>query len=435
MRRLHLFLPHLSLDLARARRSEPFPTGPLVLGGRPWDPGPVIDADPSARALGVRRGMPLGSAHRLVPEATFIDPDPEADRGAAEAVFEALGASSPSLAGTSDPLQAAFGLFEVGIDGLGPLWGPEPALIDRLASAATSALPSVPTDGPLRPRVGIAGTHFVATVAAMAARPDAPISVPPGDEAAFLADRPSGLLTTDPDVRARLTRFGLRRIGAVAELPRSALIARFGEEGARLHARARGEETEPFRPRRARKRLGLALPIEPPVEDLEPLRFVLHRLVAALTAQLAGRGLAADRAILTLELDLAFAPPGTSPRIEVEQGFPEPTADAEAVERLLFARLEREPPPAAVQRLDLEVRGTTPAAGQQLPLFVPQAARTARLGWQLARLALTYGEDRVRRVSITDPEAPLAEDRWSLQAVELGGQPGPGSGHGPGRAS
>ena len=390
-----------------------------MLGGRPWDPGPVIDADPTARALGVRRGMPLGSAHRLVPEATFIDPDPEADRGTAEAVFEALGQSSPSLAGTSDPLDAAFGLFEVGIDGLGPLWGSEPVLIERLADAVTSALPVVPGDGRLRPRNGIAGTHFAATVAAMAARPDAPIVVPAGDEAAFLADRPSGLLTNDPDVRARLTRFGLRLIGAVAELPRSALIARFGEEGGRLHARARGEETDPFRTRRATERLGLALPIEPPVEDLEPLRFVLHRLVAALTGQLTGRGLAADRAVLILDLDLAFAPPGTSPRIVVEQRFPEPTADPEAVERLLFARLEREPPPAAVQRLDLEVRGTTEAAGQQLPLFVPQAARTARLGWQLARLALTYGEDRVRRVAITDPEAPLPERRWAWRTVGL----------------
>ncbi len=232
----------------------------------------------------------------------------------------------------------AFGLFEVGIDGLGPLWGAEPALVERLAGAVARTLP-----GEVRPRVGIAGTHFAATIAAMAARPEAPIAVPPGDEAAFLVDRPSGLLTTDPDVRARLTRFGLRRIGAVAELPRSALIARFGEEGALLHARANGQETEPFRSRRATERLGLALPIEPPVEDLEPLRFVLHRLVGALTGQLTGHGLAADRAVLTLELDLAFAPAGTSPRIEVEQRFPEPTADAEAVERLLFARLEREP--------------------------------------------------------------------------------------------
>ena len=419
MRRLHLFVPHLPLGLARARHSEPFPPGPLVLGGRPWDPGPVIDASPDARVMGVRRGMPLASAHRLVPEATFIDPDVDADRAAAEAVFEALGRSSPSLAGTTDPLDGAFGQFELGIDGLGPLWGPEPALIERVSSALRAALPG---EG-LEPRVGIAGTQFAATIAAVHARPGAPVIVPPGDEAAFLATYPSGLLTTDPDVRARLTRFGLRRIGAVAELPGSALIARFGDEGARLHARARGEEIDPFRARRASERLALALPIEPPVEDLEPLRFVLHRLVAALAAQLTGRGLAADRALLTLELDLAFAPRDTPGRLDVEQRFPEPTADAQAVERLLFARLEREPPPAAVQRLELEVRGTIPAAGQQLPLFVPQAARTARLGWQLARLALTYGEDRVRRVVVTDPEAPLPEDRWAWQAVGLDGTP------------
>ncbi len=363
--------------------------------------------------------MPLASAHRLVPEATFIEPDPDADRAAAETAFEALGAFSPSLAGSGDPGEAAFGLFEMGIDGLGPLWGPEPVLVERVAAALRGAFP-----GELRVRAGVAGTHFAATIAAIHARAGSPVAVPPGDEATFLAPYPSGLLTTDLDVRARLTRFGLREIGAVAELPRSALIARFGDEGARLHARSRGEETEPFRARHAPERLALALPIEPPVEDLEPLRFVLHRLVAAITAQLTSRGLAADRAHLTLELDLAFAARGTSPRIEVEQRFPEPTADPEAVERLLFARLEREPPPAAVARLDLELRGTTEAAGQQLPLFVPQAARTARLGWQLARLALTYGEDRVRRVAITDPEAPLPETRWAWRPVGLEGESG-----------
>ena len=67
----------------------------------------------------------------------------------------------------------------------------------------------------------------------------------------------------------------------------------------------------------------------------------------------------------------------------------------------------------------LELAGAGPATGQQLPLFVPQAARDARLGWQLARLALTYGEDRVRRVAVLDPEAPLAEDRWAWRSVDL----------------
>ncbi|MGZ6340131.1 MAG: DinB/UmuC family translesion DNA polymerase, partial [Candidatus Limnocylindrales bacterium] len=203
----------------------------------------------------------------------------------------------------------------------------------------------------------------------------------------------------------------------VAELARSALVARFGEEGAKLHARARGEELEPFRPRRTPERLTLTLPIEPSAEDLEPLRFVLHRLALALTDQLVSRGLAAARAHLHLDLDLAFARAGTPSVLDVEQRFPEPTADAEAIERLLFAGLERTPPPAAVARLGLELDGTTPAAGQQLPLFNPQAARGARLEWQLARLTLTYGEDRVRRVALIDPEAPLSESRWAWRPV------------------
>ena len=129
------------------------------------------------------------------------------------------------------------------------------------------------------------------------------------------------------------------------------------------------------------------------------------------------RGLAASRARLHLDLDLAFARAGTPAELDVEQRFPEPTADAEAIERLLFARLERTPPPAAVARLALELDGTAPAAGQQLPLFTPQAARGARLDWQLARLALTFGEDRVRRVEVTDPEAPLPEARWAWRPV------------------
>jgi hypothetical protein len=355
--------------------------------------------------------MPLASAHRLVPEATFIDPDPDGDRATVEAAFEALAAFSPGIAGSADPADGTFGLFEVQVDGLEALWGPEPVLVERLVEALGRVL------GTGDIRAGIAGTRFSATVAAVLARPGTPILVPPGGERTFLAPHPSGLLTQDADVRARLTRFGLRRIGAVAELDRTALVARFGEEGARIHARAHGEELDPFRPRRAPERLRLALPIEPAVEDLEPLRFVLHRLGAALAGQLVARGLAASRARLHLDLDLAFARAGTPAELDVEQRFPEPTADAEAIERLLFARLERTPPPAAVARLALELDGTAPAAGQQLPLFTPQAARGARLEWQLARLALTFGEDRVRRVAVTDPDAPLPEQRWTWRPV------------------
>jgi nucleotidyltransferase/DNA polymerase involved in DNA repair len=497
-------------------------------------PGTVLDASPAAMALGVQRGQPLGTAHRLAPEALFLDPDPAAETAALEAALERLAAFSPGIAGETNPTDPAFGRIEVQLDGLERLWGPEPELVERLREALAPILPGTP-------RAGIAGTRFAALVAAgtgfappfaaaaapwAASPPLAPdigdangkrehavvsrqvsapairpvrggakgrgtlaydpperylaqsagswpagpagtapfttpggdkrqdrpdshhlpppmvrparggartvngttpggiwretprasrlplASVPPGGEADFLAPLPAALLSGDSEVRARLARFGLGRIGQVAAIPRSALVARFGAEGELLHARARGEETDPFRPRRASERMSLALPVEPAVDDLEPLRFLLHRLVAALADQLLARGLATATVRLRLALDVTFAARGTSPQVDIEQRLPEPTAEAEAIERLLVARLERTPPTAPVARLELELAEVAPAAGQQLALFVPQAARSARLGWQLVRLALTFGEDRIRWAEIGDPEAPLPETRW-----------------------
>ena len=422
MRLLHLLWPHLPLRLARQRRetgpsgsSDPaspaFPTGPIVLGGQPWIDAPVLDMSPAARELGIRRGIPLGAAHRLAPEADFLDPDPAADAAAVDGALDRLAHFSPGIAGITDSRDPSFGLLEVQVDGLRRLWGEEDVLVLRLREALAPLLPG-------RPRAGIAETRFAATLAAAGAGQSLR-SVPAGGDAAFLAPLQAGLLTPDRDVRGRLARFGLDTIGAVAALPRSALIARFGDEGARMHARAHGEELTPFRPRRAPERVALGLPLEPAVEALEPLRFVLRRLVGALADQLVGRGAATLRAHLRLELDTTFRPDAPD-RLVFEQRLPEPTAEAEAIERLLYAQLERTPPPAPVARLELELAEVAPAAGQQLPLFIPQAARAARLGWQLARLALTYGEDRIRRVEIRDPEAPLPEERWRWIPVESG---------------
>ena len=157
VRRLHLLWTHLPLRLARAR-STSFPSGPVVLGGQPWIQGTVLDVNPAAIELGVRRGMPLGSAHRLAPEATFLDPEPELDAAAIEAALERLATFSPGVAGVSDPADRAFGLLEVQVDGLERLWGAEPVLAARLVEALGPILPGLP-------RVGIAGTRFAATVA------------------------------------------------------------------------------------------------------------------------------------------------------------------------------------------------------------------------------------------------------------------------------
>ena len=379
--------------------------------------------------MGVRIGMPLGAAHRLAPEALFLDPDPAADAAAMKAALDRLAGFSPGVAAETDATRPGFGRVEVQLDGLERLWGPEPTIVRRIGEALAGILP-----GP--PLAGIGGTRFAAAAAAAlagkvpsgAAPPRGPGSgaepgkepglvalhvVEPGADVAFLAPLPAAMLSRDPEVRARLDRFGLRVIGQVAELPRSAVVARFGPEGERLHARARGEETDPFRPRQAPEKMALALPIDPPVSDVEGLRFVLHRLAAAFGDQLEARGAATARARLTLELDRSFAAGEVPPSITIDQLLPEPTSEALAIERLLIARLETAPPRAPVSRVELELGDVAPAAGTQLSLFTPQTGRTGRLGWQLARLGLRFGEERIGWMKLEDSEATLAEARWS----------------------
>ncbi|HEX5451291.1 MAG TPA: hypothetical protein VFW86_02790, partial [Candidatus Limnocylindrales bacterium] len=329
------------------------PLGPLVIGGQPWEPGSVLDADPAAVRLGVHTGQPLTVAGRLAPEATFLPADPGAWRSALEQALEVVAGFCPAVEAEVEPGRPGFGRILLGIEGLDRLWGDEPILVARLADALALILPGSPL-------AGIANTRFGAAVAAVAAAPAAGerlalagspplIAAPAGNaavEAAFLAPRPIRLLTADLEIRERFRLFGLTRIGDLAQLARSAVVARFGARGGELHDLARGLDGRPLVPRRPVERLRAEAELEPPVETLDPLRFVLHRLTGALCDQLAARGTGAARAILVLDL-------ASGSRLRLDQALPEPVARAELIERLLVARLEAEHPAEPVGRIGL----------------------------------------------------------------------------------
>lgn len=401
MRLLYLDWPHLPLRLALGR--DPGTDEAVVLGGRPWDPGPVLDRSPAAGALGVRRGQPLGTAHSLVPEALFLPLDPAGLADPFEAALDALNALAPAVEGEVDPADPRFGRVFIGIEGLGRLWGDEPALVQRALALVEPLLPG-------SPRVGIGNTRFGAGVAARIGIGD----IPAGgrrEEAAFLAPLPLTLLPAEPGMHERLRVLGLETMGQLAALDHSAVVARFGPVGAEMHDLVRGMDRRPLRPRRPLERLAADVELEPPARELEPLRFVLHHLCGTLCEQLAARGAGAARAALTLSLERSQHDPG--PRtMTYEQALPEPSAAAELLERLLLARLEADPPSAPVEQLALQLDGTAPEAGQQLTLFDRQGAHAARLEWQLASLAIRFGEDRILRATTADTDDPIAERRF-----------------------
>ena len=299
----------------------------------------------------------------------------------------------------------------MGIEGLARLWGDESSLVGRAQDLVAAHIP-------WPPRVGIGNTRFGAEVAARTGRATIPAGGQP-EEAAFLAPLPLALLPADGPTLERFRILGLTRIGELAGLDRSAVIARFGAAGGDLHDLAQGRDGRPLRPRRPVERLSADVELDPPVETLEPLRFVLHHLCGTLCEQLAARGAGAAHATLTLTLEApGSARAGTSRQLATpverryEQALPEPAAAPDLLERLLMARLEVEPPDVAVERLGLELDGTAPEAGRQLTLFEPQLARAGRLEWQLRSLAIRFGADRILRASLGDHEALVAERRF-----------------------
>lgn len=382
----------------------PDPTELVVLGGRPWDPGTVLDASPAASRAGVVRGQPLGSAHALVPDALFLEAHGEWYRQAMEAALEALVAVTPAVEGVADPDDPAFGRVLLGIEGLERLWGDEQAIIERARATAGGVLPGVP-------RAGIGNTRFGAQVAAALGA-----AIPVGDadvERAWLAPQPIRCLPTDRGTLGRLRRFGLTCVGDLAVLPRSAVVARFGECGGTLHDLANGLDARPLRPRRPVERLRAELEPDSPIDGTEPLRFILHHLCDGLCQQLAARGAAVTRAVLALTLEDAL-----EPAVVIEQHLPEPVARPDAIERLLVARLETLRPGGRIGRVGLELDGRQPGAGRQLGLFEPQGARADRFAWELAALAIRF-PGQLWRTSVADPQAARTEERTRWEPVEV----------------
>ena len=414
MRLLHFAWPNLPLRLELARLGLPWtPTTPLVLGGRPWDPGSVLDRSPAAARFGVRPGQPLGVAHRLVPEATFLEADPAAYAAAFEAVLEALAAFTPAIEGETDPTAPAFGRALLGIEGLDRLWGDEATLTARARAAVAARLPAAP-------RAGIGNTRFGAGVAAsMAREATSLVAIPAGgaaEEAAFLAPLPIRLLPA-PELEGRFALFGLRRIGDLAALARSAVVARFGTLGGELHDLARGLDGRPLRPTPAGGAAagrGGAGPAGRPA-GVAPLRAPPSRRRALRAARCtrcrcrAGPSWSSTSRSGAPATDRRHAG-SAPPALRIEQVLPEPVAQAALVERLLVARLETTDADRAGRPPGPRARRPRPAGGQPArPLHArsrptPPASTGSWRAWPSASAPI-----ELWRVGLGDPEAALPE--------------------------
>jgi len=277
----------------------------------------------------------------------------------------------------------------------------------------------------VRAHVAIASTRTAAMMLALA-RPGLTV-VAPGDEAASLASIPVDLLEKIADAPtagsaiSAVKRWGIRTLGELAALPAADLTARLGRSALVWQAMARGEDLGPLVPTLPDERFDASLDLEWPVEELEPLSFVLTRLLEPLSTRLErrDRGAAVLHVLLRLVTNACAERETVARRLEL----PSPMRDVRALRTLALLDLEAHPPGGAIDRVTVVI-DPTPGRVLQHTLFTRAHPTPEQLSTLLARLGALMGQDRFGAPAALDSHrpgafamAPFKTDRGSNREV------------------
>ena len=337
--------------------------------------------------------------------ALYRPPAPDQPAVAANTLVQIAGDFSPRYERHTDDL------VSIDVSGLQRLLGKAQTIGAELHRAGVSR--------GMRVHVAVAGTRMAAVVIALAT-PGVTI-VAPGDEAAALASMPIGILEKIPDEGTQRTqssqrnidrknfaalavlafkRWGLTTLGELAALPDADLLARLGPPARRWQTIARGEDVHPLVPTLAEERFDASIELEWPIEGLEPLSFVLTRLIEPLSTRLERR----DRGAAVLHVLLGLVTKDTHAR---RMELPSPMRDVRTLRTLALLDLESHPLPAAIDRVTIVI-DPTPGRVLQHTLFTRAHPTPEQLSTLVARLGALMGQDRFGAPAIVDSYRPGA---------------------------
>src|SRR5882762_9335602 len=253
----------------------------------------------------------------------------------------------------------------------------------------------------------------------VAANPDAAVHsarsspgvtvIPPGQESLQLGSLPIKKLDYSlagiekeriEEISETLELWGLRTFSDFAGLPLAEVAQRLGQAGVHLQKLAQGKSDRQMVLVQPPLGFEQSLELEHPVAELEPLSFILSRLLNQLCANLHAYALATNELRLRLKLEN---------KTEHERAItlPVPMHNPKTLLRLLLFDIEAQPPPAAVISVTIVAEPVKPRVAQT-GLFIPLAPEPERLELTLARLAKLVGADRVGSPEILDTHRPDA---------------------------
>ena|SRR5712664_2578185 len=405
-----VYIPDFLLQ-AVVRGQRALGEGPLaLLGGAPplWS---VVAANPAAFAAGIQLGMTKAqvaqfgnvvgardtSARSTVQICMRSESQEEAARAA---LLDAAWSVSPRVEDTAPDT------LVLDLDGLTALFGTDENIAQELARRVAA--------------IGLAARVAVAAnleVAIHAARGFPGITIiPAGEERRRLGTLPVGVLTTEAETLEIFERWGVETLQALAALPVLQLSERLGQEGVRLSELARGVRQRSLVLAQASSSFAEEMELDDAVEELEPLSFLLGRLLDQLCARLEARALAIRAVRIRFELQPSFekdfqtlkenvrTKPGVK-QYEKVLTLPVPIRNAKTLLKLLRLQLQGNPPPAPIQKIYMAADAAAPRVAQN-GLFVPCGPDPEKLEVTIARLGKLVGEGNLGCAELVDSHRP-----------------------------
>src|SRR5437764_659010 len=215
------------------------------------------------------------------------------------------------------------------------------------------------------------------------------------------------------ELRETFALWGIRTFADLARLPLSGVAERLGQDGVRLQKLAQGKTHRNLNLVRPPVGFEQSLELEHPISELEPLSFILSRLLNQLCANLNEYALATNEVRLRVVTEPGAI--GSNAINERVITLPVPMRNPKTLLRLLVFEIEREPPQAPIISVTIDATPVKPRASQT-GLFIPLAPEPERLEITLARLVKLVGPGNVGSPEMLDTHRP---DSFRMERFRL----------------
>jgi protein ImuB len=361
----------------------------VIAGNPPLEK--IISLNEKARRNGVSIGMTKLQAE-LCEEVTLRERSELQESAAHSALMDCAQSFSPRVE------DAAPHTLLLDLSGLEKLFGPLPKIareIFRRASQMgleTNVAVGSTLEAALLAAHGFSGVTVIPAMKEAQCLGSLPIEVLFADEAD--AEEAEEFLQT-------FQRWGIRKLRDFTALPEIDLSERLGQRGLELQRKAQGVGTRTLVSRDPPLVFEEAQELEFPLVLLEPLAFVLNRMLEQLCARLEARALAAQGLRLQLTLENGCHSDPALTHFERTIHLPVPLLNPQTFLKLLQLDLKAHPPGAPVLKILLRIEPVKPRPGQN-GLFFPSSPEPEKLELTLARIAAVVGEGRVGSPELLD---------------------------------